>query len=165
MILPLLSRSFPRNFAGYVTSEGDENAIPQFFPQFCGVAEALTNPAGTRCTRHFSRQNGERKGPTARKSGYPAILRDRVSSPDLVRNQAILPFFLPIWQEDRAIRTSCPDSANPEILDTARRDSAFQTTEGKPQSVPEGQDKLDVIEAEAKEADKALRKILKQLGV
>ncbi len=52
-----------------------------------------------------------------------------------------------------------------EIVDTARRVSAFQPPEGKLQSVPGGQDKLDVIESEAKETDKALRKILKQLGV
>ena len=54
---------------------------------------------------------------------------------------------------------------NPRIVDTARRDSAFRDPEGKWQSVPEEQDQLDVIEAEARETDKALREILKKIGV
>ncbi|MCF7732253.1 MAG: hypothetical protein K9N23_11220 [Akkermansiaceae bacterium] len=45
------------------------------------------------------------------------------------------------------------------------RDSAFLNPAGKPQSVPEGQDKLKVIEAEARETDKALKEILEKLGV
>lgn len=78
-----------------------------------------------------------------------------------------------------------PRLAIAEIVDTAWRDSALRNPEGTRQSLPEGQDKLDVIEAdlsavascrskpwrrlmakeEARETDKALRRILKQLEV
>ena len=79
---------------------------------------------------------------------------------------------LPTGEKRIQIRTSCPDSANAEtyrpiaeIVETAVRDSAFLNPAGKPQSVPEGQDKLKVIEAEARETDKALKQILEKLGV
>lgn len=112
-----LPRNFPRTSAGYIDTRGPKLAIPQFIPQFCGIAEHSKIPCKIRPSRHFSRQNGERKRPIA------------------------------------------------ELVDTARRETAFQPTEGKPQTVPEGQDKLDVIEAEARETDKALRQILKKIGV
>ena len=48
---------------------------------------------------------------------------------------------------------------------TDPRDSAFVKPASKLQSVPGGQDKRKVIEAEARETDKALDKIRKQLGV
>jgi hypothetical protein len=53
----------------------------------------------------------------------------------------------------------------PEIVETAVRDSAFLNPAGKPQSVPEGQDKLKVIESEARETDKALKVILEKIGI
>ena len=52
-----------------------------------------------------------------------------------------------------------------EIVETARRESALPNSEGKWQSVPKGQDQLKVVELEAKETDKALGKILKQIGI
>lgn len=62
-----------------------------------------------------------------------------------------------------------------QIVETARRDSAVLYPEGIPQSVPEGQGKLKVIdrsaeatakvEPEAKETDKAHGEILKQLVI
>lgn len=51
------------------------------------------------------------------------------------------------------------------VVATAPRDSTFVEPASKLQSVPEGQDKRKVIDAEARETDKALDKILKQLGV
>ncbi|MEZ5327523.1 MAG: type I restriction-modification system subunit M N-terminal domain-containing protein [Verrucomicrobiales bacterium] len=68
----------------------------------------------------------------------------------------------------RYIHTSDAETYRPiaeEIVETAMRDSAFLNPAGKPQSVPEGQDKLKAIEAEARETDKALGQFLKQLGV
>jgi len=67
----------------------------------------------------------------------------------------------------RYIHTGDAETYRPigEIVATARRDSANQQTAGKPQSLTGGQDNLDAIEAEARETDKALRKILNQLGV
>jgi hypothetical protein len=53
----------------------------------------------------------------------------------------------------------------PENVATATRDCAIVKSAGKPQSVPGGQDKLKVIEAEARETDKALKEILVKLGV
>jgi hypothetical protein len=52
-----------------------------------------------------------------------------------------------------------------EIVETAARDSAFPESEGTLQSVPEGQDERKIIEAEARETDKALKEILTKLGI
>lgn len=55
-------------------------AIPQFIPQFCGIAEQAPKAPKMGLSRHFSRQNGPWDALERPKSGdpavYPAILRD-----------------------------------------------------------------------------------------
>jgi hypothetical protein len=93
---------------------------------------------------HFSRQNGERGGSRSRISGYPAdfpaIFRDRGSSGDSS---------LPTGEKRTQIWTSCPVSTSPETY----------------RPTTEIVEELKVIKAEARETDRALRKILEQLGV
>ena len=125
-------------------------------------AESSGRPFGP--SRHFSRQNGESGDPGSPISGYPAIfpaiLRDRGASGD---QSAVTSCRSKPWRRLMAkAETYRPIG---EIVATARRDSANQQSAGKWQSLPAGQDNLDAIESDARETDKALRKILKQLGV
>lgn len=79
---------------------------------------------------------------------------------DLKRNPSI-------FSPSRSIHIRNAETYRPITgsVGTARRDSAFHSPEGNPRRVPHGQDKRDVIEAQAREADETRREILGQRGV
>lgn len=100
-------------------------------------------------SRHSSRQNGESSGPQRRISGYPAVFPAIVRNVPVARvgNKKSYHFF---WHNGRNRTQSGQESAH-------RVRIAHQPTYPSA-AVPQSGTKVD-----ARETDKALRKILKQL--
>lgn len=61
------SRTISRKFAECIDAREPKQAIPQFIPQFCGIAEEALIYGKIGLSRH--RQNGERDSPGRRNSG------------------------------------------------------------------------------------------------
>ncbi|GEM_PF-4819712 len=116
-------------------------------------------------SRHFSRQNGEREAPERRFSGdpavYPAILRD----PPAFRCGNGQSCHLPC-QNGRKRTKSGHRFRDPK----RQADPSAVVPQGGTKAetyrpIGEIAAELDAIEAEARETDKALRDILKKIGV
>jgi len=146
--------------------------IPHFFPHFCGMP----------CS-------------SAGKTGDPAVFPERMAgfANQSGRKRAISPFLLPKWRvrRHRAVPPCIPDEGIQRIADTLigwQEEEKLSRIVGHAElkkndynispsryihtsdaetyrPIAEIVEELNVIEGEARETDKALREILKKIGV
>jgi len=82
------SRNSPRSFAGSTVENEMNQAIPQFIPQFCGIAEQAKKASKMRLARHVTRQNRARDRLKRRDLPAPGIVLflNRVGSSSSTRD-------------------------------------------------------------------------------